>query len=145
MKDPTGHGEIKKLKELKKVYHINAAVDVVWQALVDPRHIKGWGGGPAVMHAENGSKFSLWGGQIHGTTTDVVAPNTLVQDWYAGKWLQGSVATFTLDEEGKGTKLILIHRDIPDNEYEDIDKGWDDYYLGPLKKYVEKNHGPSRG
>lgn len=126
------------MKELKKVYHIKAPVDVVWQALVNPDHIKGWGGGPAVMNDKKGSKFSLWGGQVHGTNTDVVAPNTLVQDWYGGKWLRGSIATFILDEENGSTKLTLLHKDIPDNEYEDIDKGWDDYYLGPLKKYTEK-------
>lgn len=126
------------MKDLKRVYHINAPVEIVWQALVKPEHITGWGGGPAVMNDKKGSAFSLWGGQIHGTNTDVVAPSTLVQDWYGGKWLQGSIATFTLDEEENGTKLTLLHKDIPDDAYEDINKGWDLYYLGPLKKYAEK-------
>jgi uncharacterized protein YndB with AHSA1/START domain len=126
------------MKTIKQTYHINAPIEKVWEALINPEHINGWGGGPAKMTNKKGEKFSLWGGQIHGTNTDVVAPNTLVQQWYGGKWLQASTATFSLEEEKNGTKVTLLHTDVPDEEAEDIESGWKEYYLGPLKKYVEK-------
>lgn len=46
-------------------------------------------------------------------------------------------------DDKKGTKendkvlIDLLHTDIPDNEAEDIEQGWKEYYLGPLKKYLE--------
>jgi uncharacterized protein YndB with AHSA1/START domain len=35
------------MKDLKQNYSINAPLDLVWRAFVDPKVIEQWGGGPA--------------------------------------------------------------------------------------------------
>ena len=126
------------MKTIKQVYHINSPVQKVWQALVDPKVIDSWGGGPAKMAARADTSFSLWGGDIHGKNLEVVENKRLVQEWFSGDWKKPSKVSFTLKEERAKTTVDLLHEDVPDEEEADIAKGWDIYYLGEIKKFLEK-------
>lgn len=125
------------MKTIKQTYLISAPKDKVWQALVDPKIIDDWGGGPAKMKDEEGFEFSLWGGDIHGKNVIVLKEKQLVQEWVSGDWEQPSKVTFNLSKEGDKTKIELIHEDIPDKDVKDIDDGWKRYYLSPLKELLE--------
>lgn len=127
------------MKKIIKKYLINTSVEKVWESLVDQKIIEKWGGGPAEMSDKENVKFKLWGGDIHGKNTEVIINKKLVQDWYGGAWVEPSKATFILTKKGNETILELIHENVPDNEARDIDRGWDDYYLGPMKEFLEKN------
>ena len=126
------------MKRLQQTYHIKAPPGMVWQALTDPESINAWGGGPARMDGRAGTEFELWGGDIHGTNTEVARRKKLVQAWYSGDWPEPSVATFFIEPEEGGTRLLLVHRNVPDAEYEDIRDGWRHYYLGPMKEWLER-------
>ena len=126
------------MKKLKQTYHIKAPVKQVWQALTDPKMIDDWGGGPVKMEARIGTEFELWGGDIHGTNTKMVKEKELVQEWFGGDWPEPSVVTFTLEPEAEGTKIVLMHEKVPDSEADGIRDGWHQYYLGPMKEYLEK-------
>ena len=39
----------------------------------------------------------------------------------------------------KETILELEQINVPDEQFEDIDIGWDEYYLGPMKEMLENN------
>jgi activator of HSP90 ATPase len=126
------------MRVLKQEYKIKAAIVDVWKALIDPKVIDQWGGGPAKMKEENGFEFSLWGGDIYGKNTKVVRMRELEQDWYGGKWDQPSKLKFELKEEEGITTVILTQTNIPENEFDDIADGWKTYYLGEIKKLLEK-------
>jgi len=128
------------MKTIKQTYIIKAPIEDVWKALVDVYDIDRWGGGPAKMNDKVGTKFSLWRGSIWGKNLEVIPNQKLVQDWYSDeekKWDKPSKVTFTLLAEKDGVKLELVHENIPDGNAKDINKGWKDYYLGPLKDYLE--------
>jgi activator of HSP90 ATPase len=125
------------MKSFNKTYSIHASAHDVWQALTDPKTIARWDGGPATMEAKTGTKFSLWGGDIHGTNTKVISEKKLVQDWFSGDWNAPSVVTFELSGNTNNTKVKLTHTNIPDAEFSSIKSGWDDYYMIPLKNLVE--------
>lgn len=127
------------MKSIKQTYAINASVDKVWDALVNPNIIDTWCGGPAKMNDQKGFKFELWGGEIYGKNIEVVKNEKLVQEWFSGKWDKPSTVIFLLSFSGNKTTVELIHTDIPDNEADDISKGWKDYYMIPLKQLVESN------
>ena len=124
------------MKKLKQVYIIDAATQDVWNALVDPKIITDWGAGPALM-SDKKEKFSLWGGDIYGTNTDIKKGHKLVQDWYAGDWAEPSRVVFELVSEDDKTKVTLTHTNIPDDEFEGIKSGWKDYYFGPMIELLE--------
>ena len=54
------------VKTIRQIYLINSSLEEVWKALTDPKYIDAWGGGPAKMDEKVGTKFELWGGDIHG-------------------------------------------------------------------------------
>lgn len=126
------------MKSIQQIYHIQATPSQVWQALVNPSQIEGWGAGPAEMDTQEGKQFSLWGGEIWGVNTKVVPEQMLGQEWYGGQWLEPSLLTITLKAEGAETILTLEQSNIPDDEAGDIEEGWKIYYFGPLKEYVEE-------
>jgi hypothetical protein len=65
------------------------------------------------------------------------APRDAVWKALGGDWPKPSIATFKLaDEDGK-TRVDLIHTDVPDDEAADFDAGWDDFYLGAIKEWLE--------
>jgi activator of HSP90 ATPase len=109
----------------------------VWNALVDNKTIEGWGGGPADMSEEVDKEFTLWDGSIYGKNIEVIPGEKLVQEWYGGEWEEPSIATFTLETDGDNTTVTLHQENIPDEEFEEIERGWEEYYLGPMKEYLE--------
>ena len=125
------------MKTIQQEYQISAPVEKIWEALVDPKVIEKWGGGPAKMKAEVGFEFSLWGGDIHGKNIEVVENKKLVQDWYSGDWPKPSRATFTLTPKNGSTLLSLTHENVPDEEEKEIADGWNRYYLGQIKELLE--------
>jgi uncharacterized protein YndB with AHSA1/START domain len=134
------------MKTIKQMYVIEAPVAKVWQALVDPEMINKWGGGPAKMSDEVGFEFELWNGDIWGKNVKVIKEKRLVQEWYAAKWEEPSTLILTMIEKdgsaGSGqvsTLVGLVHENVPDEGAEDIENGWRNYYMIPLKNFVEKN------
>ncbi|MBI5613657.1 SRPBCC domain-containing protein [Candidatus Gottesmanbacteria bacterium] len=127
------------MKSIQKSYTLNTSLTRVWDALVNPQTIDLWGGGPAKMSEKEGSEFSLWSGDIHGKNVLVKPEKELVQEWYSGTWEKPSIVKISLLRDKGQTIVELDHVDIPDEEAKEIDKGWDEYYFGPIKELVEKN------
>lgn len=119
-----------------KSYKINASASTVFQALTNQKSVEQWTGNKAVMTSKENQEFSLWEGAIHGINV-VVSPEKIVQKWKEESWSDYSYVTFLIREEGAFTILDLIHDNIPESSIKSIDNGWDDYYLTPLKNYVE--------
>ena len=130
---------IPSMKTITQVYTIKASVSKVWNALIIPAEIDKWNGGPAKMTDKEGVSFSLWGGDIHGKNVKVVKEKELKQEWYGGDWDKPSIVTFTLKEAKGMTAVTLFQADVPDDEAKDIADGWDDYYLGAIKEYLERS------
>ncbi|MBI3495081.1 SRPBCC domain-containing protein [Candidatus Berkelbacteria bacterium] len=126
------------MKHITQTYTIKAPLKKVWQALVDPEIIHEWSGGPVKMDEKEGTKFSLWGGDIHGINTKVVLYKLLTQDWYEGDWAKPSQVIFTLIYKNGVTTITLDHKNIPDDAAADIADGWKTYYLGPMKELLEQ-------
>ena len=131
------------MKRIEQTYTIAAAKDAVWKALTDPMVIEQWGAGPAEMSEEQGSKFSLWGGDIFGTNTKVISGELLEQDWYSDKtWTEPSKLIISLHSDGldgESTIVDLAQDNIPDNAAGDIEEGWSEYYFEPMREILEDN------
>lgn len=122
--------------EIRKRYIMPATVEEVWQALTDVTAIERWSGADAVMEPVQGGAFRLWGGDIYGTNIAFEPGRLLRQEWYGGEWDEPSIATFTLEETPAGTVLDLVQTGVPEPLVTDFDRGWDDFYLGPLRALV---------
>ncbi|MBI4199146.1 MAG: SRPBCC domain-containing protein [Chloroflexi bacterium] len=124
-------------RKLRQLYHMKATPQQVWEMLVDPRKIEAWSGAPAVMEAAVGGRFSLWEGEIYGENLEVVGEKRLVQRWQERGWKEPSKVTFRLRGTAEDTEVELVQQDIPEERLEDIAQGWDDYYLGAIKRHFD--------
>lgn len=116
---------------------IIAEPEEVFAALTNPFQIELWSGYPADMKAEAGYVFSLWEGDITGVNLEVVPNRLLVQEWFFGERAEQSVARISLKKEKDRTVVELTHTHIPEEVYEEITEGWQDYYLGSIKSMLE--------
>ena len=126
------------MKTIKQRYTINAPIEKVWQALVDVKMINQWGGGPAKMDNKKGTKFKLWGGDIYGTNTKVIKNKELDQDWFQKGWEKPTKVVFKLSAKGKQTNVILEHKNVPVDEFNDVAEGWKEYYMEAIKSLLEQ-------
>jgi activator of HSP90 ATPase len=126
------------MKSFKQKYIIKATKRKVWNAIVNPKIIDKWGGGPSKMTEEVGFRFSLWKGTIFGKNIKVEKHKLLMQEWFGGRWDEASVVTYDLNEKNGITTLILIHENIPNTEEDALKNKWKKDYMTPLKKLVEK-------
>lgn len=124
------------MKTITKEYTINASLVNVYTALVDPLIIEKWSGSKAEMSAVNEAEFKLWDGGIHGVNIEV-SENRIIQHWKEVNWKEFSKVTFNLQYTNNATHVLLVHEMIPDNAANGISKGWDEYYMGPLKELLE--------
>ena len=125
------------MKIIKQTYLINAPIEKVWRALTDPTEINEWGAGPVDMDDKVGTEFNLWEGDIHGKNIEVIPKKRLVQEWFSGHWEKPSKVAFTLSRLSQKTQIDLLHEEYPEVEHEELESGWREYYLGPMKDYLE--------
>ena len=126
------------MKELRKYYRIKGTPEEIYAALTNPFAIALWTGAKAEMKEEPGSPFSLFDEDIEGINISFEKNSKIVQEWFFGEQEDKSIVTITLRPDRHYTKIELHHTNIPNEAYEDMTHGWDDYYFGGLKEFFEK-------
>ena len=131
------------MKNIKKHYHIKATAEDIFTALTNPLTIEIWSGASAVMEPVAGSEFSLWDGDITGVNIEIEPGVKIVQEWYFEEEegilpTEKSIVTIKLHSKGNSTDVELLHVNIPDEAFDNIAEGWDNYYFKPLKELVEE-------
>lgn len=125
------------MKDYKKYYIIPAPPEEVYIALTNPFTIELWTGYPAIMSDMPDSEFSLWEGDIVGKNISFEENKKIVQEWYFGESEEKSIVTIKLFENKKGTQAELNHINIPDDDFDNIVEGWNDFYFGAIKDFFE--------
>jgi len=131
------------MPDVVKDLEIDAPIERVWAALTDPKTIKGWMGADATVEVDLrvGGRYCLFGGDTTGKFTLVKGPNTLECTWRQGEWPKAwkdSLVRWELTARGRKTRVHLAHSRFPNKKERGAhDEGWDDYFLGPMKKWLE--------
>jgi uncharacterized protein YndB with AHSA1/START domain len=128
---------------IKQIY-IEAPPSVVYAFLTDPEKMIRWMGLVAEIDPRPGGIYRLdpnGRDLIRGKYVDVVPHERIVFTWGfeepGHKMPAGSTRVeIDLKPEGKGTRVILVHRDLPPGIREKHTSGWG-HYLGRLKGISE--------
>ncbi len=96
-------------------------------------------GQAAEVEPRAGTRHAAWGGYIHGWTLSVDADERrFVQAWRTTDFSAGdpdSVVTVTVTRSKGGARVEIVHTDLPEGSGGRYQKGWEDFYLDPLRKY----------
>jgi activator of HSP90 ATPase len=96
-------------------------------------------GAPATISAKEGEKFSAHDGWITGENLKLIKNQLIVQTWRSKNWNpEDKDSIFTVYFEPKGNNVVVhaIHANVPDKDYEGVNKGWHQHYWEPWKKYL---------
>lgn len=125
-------------KELKLRVKIKALPEDVYAALTNPFAIELWTGYPAIMDTTPGSQFELFEGDIAGHNISFVENSLIEQEWYFGDTDAPSLVTIKIFPNGAtGSQVDVVHTNIPDDAFEEMKEGWQDFYLDGLKEFLE--------
>lgn len=130
-----------KFKVIKQVAIIDASPVEVYEAYVDPKKHAAFTGDSATGTAKVGGKFAAGDGYISGNYLALEKGKRILQEWTTTEWPEGyppSLVELILKPKGKRTELTMIHSKVPAEQAADYDRGWQDYYWEPMKKYFKK-------
>ena len=131
------------MPDIEKNTHLAAPIDKVWAALTDPKAIKRWMGADSKVEVDLkvGGRYRMFGGDTSGTFTKIAAPNALEYTWRQAEWHKDwadSIVRWELRADDKETHVHLTHDQLPNaHERDGHDQGWDLYFLGPMKAWLE--------
>jgi len=126
------------MKNYKKYFKISASVADVYACLTNPFTIELWSGYPAKMKAREGTEFELWDGDITGKILKIEPGKLIQEQWYFEGEEEDSIVTIKLHQIEHGVSVELHHINIPDEVYEEFVTGWEEYFFGGIKAFLEE-------
>ena len=86
-------------------------------------------------------KFVAGSGYISGTTLNLEPYSRILQTWRSTDFpdaSEDSLLEVLLEEASGGTRLTLIHTNIPNGQGEEYQQGWQQFYFEPMKRYFSQ-------
>jgi activator of HSP90 ATPase len=130
---------------MKKLIHhsvtLPAPADRLFDMYLDPVIHGEFTGGPVTISPTVGTTFRAFDGMILGKTIAVVPKKHIVQLWRGSHWNpedRDSILVLTFLPDGENGKIELTHLDVPESDFDNVNKGWLDYYWKPWRAYLEK-------
>jgi activator of HSP90 ATPase len=130
-----------KFEVIKQNILIEADLEDVYDAYVDPKKHAEFTGSPATGTPRVGGKFTAWDGYISGKFLALERGKRVVHEWETTEWPAGcppSLVELTFKKKGKQTELTMVHSRVPSEQAKEYAHGWTDYYWEPLKEYFRK-------
>lgn len=129
-----------KTKTIKQSVTFPATAHEIYETLMDSKKHAAFTGDEAEISREVGGSFSTFSGYARGTNLELVPDKKIVQTWRASDWPEGyySRVTFWLEETDGSTQLTFEQTDVPEDFYDDIYQGWQDYYWSPMQEMLQK-------
>jgi activator of HSP90 ATPase len=126
--------------DIKQTIIFKADPHDVYEALMDSEKHTAFSNSPARISRKVGGKFTAYDGYIEGRNEELIPDRKIVQLWRGDDWPPGyySRVIFELEKDGKHTKLIFTHQNVPLEFYNEIKQGWTDFYWEPMKAFLEK-------
>lgn len=115
--------------------------EVLFQAWLDSAEHTSFTGSEAVIDPSVGGSFTAWQGYITGTNLELNTPNRILQSWRTTEFEDSdtdSKLEILFESISNGTRLTLIHSDIPDGQGDLYREGWEEYYFRPMLDYFTR-------
>jgi uncharacterized protein YndB with AHSA1/START domain len=120
---------------------IPASPEEIYQAWLDSIGHSEMTGGEAEMSDLVGAEVSAWDGYISGRNLELVSGERIVQSWRTSEFgdeQEDSVITVVLQEIGGVTLLTLEHSNVPDEQRDYEEDGWQSNYFEPMVAYFSE-------
>jgi activator of HSP90 ATPase len=130
---------------MKEIIKISAVFPVsakrLYDAWLNSDEHSEFTGAKADIRPSIGSKFSAWNKYITGSNLSLQPYGRIVQTWRATDFPAGAIDSrveILFEKVNGGTRVRIIHTNIPTGQAKEYEKGWKKHYFKPMKKYFKK-------
>lgn len=128
------------MKEIKQTILFNASAADIYEYLTNARKLQKIIGGKVSSDTKPNGKFSHYDGYLFGTFVEAVPGKKIVMKWACEDFPKNQFSDIKIELKAKGpkqTELIFTQTNIPDELYEDLSVGLNEFYWDPIKDHLE--------
>ena len=117
---------------------VPATPEQIYDAWIDGAGHAAMTGAGATSEAVVGGEFTAWDGYIRGQHVELSRPSRIVQRWITAQFPEGAGSSrveILLEPTDGGTRVRILHSEIPEGQGASYDGGWVTHYYEPMKKY----------
>jgi len=117
---------------------IPASADRIFTAWLSSHEHTAFTGGAAKIEPRVGGRHTAWDGYIEGVNLALEEGRRILQTWRSSDFRDGSTDSrleVLLEPAEGGTKVTLVHTDIPEGQGRLYEQGWVDNYITPMQEY----------
>ena len=130
-----------KTRTIRQTVLLPAPPAAVYRALAGSKGHSAFTGSRAKIPKRAGGRMSAYDGYISGTMLGLWSWMGLLQTWRTTEWPKGapdSLLEVRLAPAGKGTRLTMIHSEVPASQVSRYTSGWKAFYWAPLRRYLTR-------
>jgi activator of HSP90 ATPase len=116
-----------------------ALAEKLFEMYINPLTHQAITGAPVDIGEKRGSKFKAFDGALTGTILEVIEPRLIVKSWRSVNFMDedpDSTLILSFASEGDEGRIDLVHLDVPDQDYDGVNQGWEKYYWTPWRTYL---------
>jgi uncharacterized protein YndB with AHSA1/START domain len=117
---------------------VPASAQRVYEAWLDSEKHAAMTGSTAAIEGRVGGRHSAWDGYIEGETLELDPGRRIVQSWRSQEFPPDAAHSrleVLLEPEHDGARITFIHTEIPEGQGPQYERGWDSFYLVPMRRY----------
>jgi len=116
-----------------------ASAEKLFEMYLNPVTHQAITGGSVAIGDERGSEFKAFEGALTGTILEVIKPRLIIKSWRSVNFRAedfDSTLILSFTPEGEEGRIDLVHLDVPDQDYDGVNQGWEKYYWTPWRTYL---------
>ncbi len=118
-----------------------ATPQVIYRAWLDSTQHSAFSKTIAKMDGNIGGRFNLRDGKITGRNMALEFGRRILQSWRSAEFPKGATDSrleILFESVGAGTRMTVMHSDLPEGMGEPLRSFWTDEYFGPMTDYFGK-------
>lgn len=125
---------------IQQSVEFGASPETLYEMYMDSKQHSQATGAPARISRRVGAAFTAFGGQLVGKNLLLVPGKMIVQTWRSTGWKKSdpdSILVMQFSKTKTGTRVDLVHVNVPEHDHQGVTGGWRQYYWEPWRVYLE--------